>query len=431
METVIVNGTLIVGDGETIIPEGSLILDDEIIRQVVPLKYIAYSVSDHVIDARGGYVLPGVINTHAHGLTTGPFFPYAYPPLSWERVNENLDTHLRNGTTTILDLDGFNTPWEVDLANKRHPMRVKTATSHTPLNVKASKLINGKGLKEKHLRLTPEEMAKAGAVAIGEIGSPGTLYATSEMRARLGKEISIPQAGAIIRTFQGNLKPGRSEIKEMISEWELEGIIDVDDAEELYRDCYERPLKASQDAILEAIEYSKKLNLPASLHNSPQTKDEVLAAAKELGPMMIALHTNYMFNSEEALELAKEIKRYGGWVEVITGDMLGAKQQYKTTEGTFMLLREGVVDLISTDFSGGYADPILYFIDVAVKEGVIGLAQGVAMCTWNPAKAIPGVAVDRGVLEEGKIADICITEPGNLSRVRCVLIGGEIVFNNK
>jgi imidazolonepropionase-like amidohydrolase len=430
MQTAITNATVIVGDGKTILPEGSLILEDEVISEIVPIKYLAYSVADHVIDAQGGYVLPGVINSHAHGLTTGPFFPYAYPPLSWERVKENLDTHLRNGTTTMLNLDGFNTPWEVEVANKRHPMRVKTATAHLPLNVKASDIINGKGLKEKHRRLTADAMARAGAVAIGEMGSPGTTNATSEIRAKLGKEISTPQAGAIVKLFWPDLKPTRSQIESTISEWGLEGTVGVKDAEELYRECYAKPIEASQNAILESIEFSKRLKLPVSAHNAPQTTEAVLAAAKELGPMMIALHCNYKYSAEEALDLAKKIKEYGSWVEIITGDMLGAKQLFQDTEVTFALLREGVVDLISTDFSGGYADPIIHFVDTAVKEGVVGLAQGIAMCTSNHSKAIPGLADDRGILAEGKIADICITELGNLSSVKHVLIGGEVVWSS-
>src|SRR5439155_2559907 len=146
--------------------------------------------------------------------------------------------------------------------------------------------------------------------------------------------------------------------------------------------------------------------------------------------MMIALRCNFKYLTEEAIDVAKRVKEYGGWVEIITGDMLGAKQLFQDTAVTFALLREGIVDLISTDFSGGYPDPIIHFVDTAAKQGVISLAQGVAMCTSNQAKAIPGLADERGILAEGKIADICITERGNLSRVKHVLVGGELVWSN-
>jgi imidazolonepropionase-like amidohydrolase len=429
VQTAITNATVITGDGRTILPEGSLILEDEIIIDVVPIKYLAYSVADRIIDAQGGYVLPGIINSHAHALTTGPFFPYAYPPLSWQRVAQELNTHLRNGTTTMLNLDGFNTPSEVEFVNKRHPMRVKTATAHTLLNVKASDIINGRGLKEKHRRLTVETMVRAGAVAIGEIGSPGTTNGAAEMCAKLGRQISTPQAGAIVKLFWPDLKPTRAQIERVLLEAELAQFVNVEDAEELYRDCYAKPIKASQEAIVESIEYSKRWKVPVSIHNAPQTTDAVLTAAKELGPMMIALHCNYKYSPEEALDLAKKIKEYGGWIEVITGDMLGAKQLFQDTDVTFALLRAGIVDLISTDFSGGYADPIIHFADVAVKGGAVGLAQVVAMCTSNHTKAIPGLADNRGILAEGRIADICITEPDNLSCVTHVLIGGEVVWS--
>ena len=50
-----------------------------------------------VIDARGSVVLPGTVNAHAHGCTTGPLFSSGAEALSSSRARANLDRHLAAG----------------------------------------------------------------------------------------------------------------------------------------------------------------------------------------------------------------------------------------------------------------------------------------------------------------------------------------------
>lgn len=398
--------------------------------KVIPLKYLTYESSDYVLNAGGGYVIPGIINHHAHGVTLGPLFPYCSFELSWQRIKANLDTHLSQGTTTILNLDGMSTPWEVEAANKHHPVRIKTATLHTPLNKECAILSDGRAFKEKHRVLEAEEMVRLGALAIGEIGSPGTTNATTAMAIRLGKPISTPQAGAIVKLFRGDSKPILQQIKETLSQWNLTGMVKADEAEELYTECFMKPVGKCNQAIIEGIEYSKRLHVPIVLHNSPDTQESVLEAAKALGPMLIAGHSNFMFTAEEAVNHAKRIKGYGSFVDILTGDSLGARQLQPTPEVGLALRRAGLVDLISTDFCGGFHDPILDFIQFAVKQGTLGLAEGVAKCTHNVTAAIPGLAHNRRLIAEGMIADFCITEKDKLSRVKHVFIGGHLVWSN-
>jgi len=428
VRTTIVNTTVIVGDGKTVLTEASLRLENEIVKEVIPLKYLTYESADYVLDAGGGYVFPGIINHHAHGVTMGPLFPYCSFELSWQRVKANLDTHLSQGTTTVLNLDGMSTPWEVEIANKHHPVRIKTATLHTPLNKECAVLSDGRAFKDKHRALNAEEMVRLGALAIGEIGSPGTTNATTAMAIRLGKPISTPQAGAIVKLFRRNPKPTLKRVEETLSQWDLMGMVKADEAEALYMECFKKPVGKCNDAIIEGIDYSKRLNVPIVVHNSPDTQESVLEAAKALGPMLVAGHSNFMFTPDEAVSQAKRIKADGGLVDILTGDSLGAKQLLQTPEVGLALLRAGVVDLISTDFCGGFHDPILQFLEFAIEEGAIGLAQGVAKCTHNVAAAIPGLAHNRGLITEGSIADLCITEKDRLSRVKHIFIGGYPVW---
>ena len=430
MRTTIVNAAVIVGDGKTILSEASLRLDNEIIQEVVPLKYLTYDSADLVLDARGGYVLPGINNHHAHGVTLGPLFPYCSFDLSWQRVKANLDTHLSQGTTTILNLDGMSTPWEVEEANKHHPVRVQTATLHTPLNKECAVLSDGRAFHDKHRALHAEDMVRLGALAIGEIGSPGTTNATTAMAIRLGKPISTPQAGAVVKLFHRDAHPSLQMIEETLSRWNLTDMIKADEAEGLYTECFKKPVEKCNEAIIEGIAYSKKLHVPIVVHNSPDTQESVLEAAKGLGPMLIAGHSNFMFTADEAVKHAKRIKGYGSYVDILTGDSLGAKQLQQTPEVGLALLRAGLVDLISTDFCGGYHDPILECLQFAVTEGAVGLAEGVAKCTHNVAAAIPGLAHNRGLIAEGMIGDFCITEKEALSRVKHVFIGGHLVWSN-
>jgi len=106
--------------------------------------------------------------------------------------------------------------------------------------------------------------------------------------------------------------------------------------------------------------------------------------------------------------VAKELKRVGAVVEIISADSFGAKQVEASPELTFALLGEGLVDVITTDFSGGYHDPILLVLQKAIDERLITLPQAIHLATGSPAKVIPRVAPNRGLIEPGRVADLCI-----------------------
>ncbi|MCQ0006667.1 hypothetical protein [Actinomadura madurae] len=88
------------------------------------------------------------------------------------------------------------------------------------------------------------------------------------------------------------------------------------------------------------------------------------------------------------------------------------------------MLREGLVDTISTDYAGGYHDPILLAISKAVEDGATTLPAAVAMAGANVADAVPGLAPNRGRIGPGAVADIVVADAERLDDVRWVLIDG-------
>ena len=111
----------------------------------------------------------------------------------------------------------------------------------------------------------------------------------------------------------------------------------------------------------------------------------------------------------------------------MSGDAFSAQRFHPTPAVTFRLLRDGLVDLVSTDYAGGFWDPMLSMLERAHEAGVVSLPDAVRMVTSAPAAAIPKLAPLRGRVEPGLVADLVVTEPGRLSAIRAVLVSGRIV----
>lgn len=156
-----------------------------------------------------------------------------------------------------------------------------------------------------------------------------------------------------------------------------------------------------------------------------------VAAVARTGVPLIAGHSNHSsFELREALRHAERLKELGATVDVSTLDTFGARRLTSGPDLLFALFEAGLVDTISTDYAGGFHDPILLAIDRAVAAGVVTLPAAIAMATGNVADAIPGVAPRRGRAAPGMIADLVLTDPADLPRVRTVIIGGRTVVRD-
>ena len=100
MNTIITNANIITGDGSTILENRSIVLDGEFIETIskIPCPYYI-DMADYAIDARGGFVIPGVINHHTHGTISTAWIGWVgYPPLAKSRIAQNLNLHLRQAS---------------------------------------------------------------------------------------------------------------------------------------------------------------------------------------------------------------------------------------------------------------------------------------------------------------------------------------------
>jgi imidazolonepropionase-like amidohydrolase len=428
MRTVVVNAAVIDGTGAEPKADCCVIVQDHMIEDVRPKPAPYYDRADQIIDARGGFVLPGLVNHHAHGLTRGPLMITGQEPLSTKRVQENLGRLLRQGVTTALNVDGFPTAEDAIASSRFQPVAVKTSTLHTPRHLDwASRgpFASGKLGHSRHWNVM--QMLERGALAIGEAG-PGLDphwkdYALIPRAVELvGGRADVAAARSLRAAAESNDR-GRlaAELDRCGAAGAVDHFLDLYDA---VRDWD----RAAESSLEEAIGAARSHGVPLIFHHSPATHEIQLESAAQLGERHIAAHSNFQCDSAtDAITRARAVKRRGGLVDIMSGDCFSGREFQATTDITFGLLAAGVVDLISTDYAGGFWDAILLLIEHAAEAGAVTLGEGVRMATAAPARAIPGLAPDRGVLAAGQVADLVVTEPGHLSTVRQVLVSGRPV----
>jgi alpha-D-ribose 1-methylphosphonate 5-triphosphate diphosphatase PhnM len=217
----------------------------------------------------------------------------------------------------------------------------------------------------------------------------------------------------------------RDAVEEALAAAGLTGRLSAEEIREIVSEIILPAFDIALDGLAEAAGYARQAGVPVLVHNAAASMRQVAAIA-ETGVQLIAGHSNHSsFELREALEHAERLKELGAIVDVSTFDTFGAQRLTSGPELLYALLEGGLADTISTDYAGGYHDAILLAIDRATKAGVVGLPAAIAMATANVADAIPGVAPRRGRLTAGAVADIVLTDPGELARVRTVIISGE------
>jgi imidazolonepropionase-like amidohydrolase len=428
MRTLIIDATLIDGTGGEPRENVTVVIEDHLVAEIVERRAPYYDRGAPIIDARGGFVLPGLINHHVHGLTRGPLMIVGEPPLDDLRVRANLDRLLTQGVTTALNVDGFATTEEAVASSRFHPVAVKVSTLHTPTHLRWA--TEGPfpfgGVRKSH-HWTIEKMLERGAAAIGEAG-PGvdahwadyTLIPETLAR-RYGVQVSVERARSLRLSAES---ADRARVRELLAvlglgEGEIESFFGIHEATIEWR-------KLARESLEEAVSAAREFDEPLILHHTPGTFDVVAGAAEELGGRVIAGHSNFQIHDpKDAARRARTLREKGALVDIMSGDAFSTREFHPTPDVTFRLLSEGLVDLISTDYAGGFWDPMLLVVEKAHEAGAIALEEGIRLMTSAPADAVPKLAPDRGRIEPGAVADIVITEPGRLSEVRAVLVSGQ------
>lgn len=429
MRTIIINATLVDGTGSGIRRDSAVVLQDHLIEEVLDRSTSYYDRADVILDARGGFVLPGLVNHHAHGLTRGPLMISGEPALSDRRVQSNMDRMLRQGVTTAMNVDGFPSVEDCVASSKHHALTVKSATLHTPQHLAwaADGPFPFGGIKEAH-RWSLDHMVERGAVAIGEAG-PGLDPHWSDYAL-------VPE---LVRRLDGSLRLDQvRNLRQAVEAGDRETVHDLlvaagasnsraDDFIESYG-LVRHWSELARLSLEEAIGAAHERQLPIVFHHTSSTHELQLESAALNGERHIAAHSNFQCTSaEEALDRAAAVRKAGGLVDIMSGDCFGAREFQDSPDVTYALLANGRVDLLSTDYGGGFWDSMLLLVENAAEAGAITIEEGIRLCTSAPADAVPGLAPDRGRVLDGKVGDLVITAPGELSRVYRVLISGREV----
>ena len=105
--TALVHATLIDGTGEAPLRDSIGVIEDETVRAVGPAGRVIVPAGSSPVDLTGKFLMPGIINLHAHvGLTKG------VTPHASNHTRENIESDLRRyatyGVTTVLSLGHDN-----------------------------------------------------------------------------------------------------------------------------------------------------------------------------------------------------------------------------------------------------------------------------------------------------------------------------------
>jgi len=430
MNTTIYNANIITGDGKTVFENCSLVINETMIEGIVHASHPSYDRSEHVIDARGGFIIPGIINHHAHNITTAPFSSgMGGIPLPKARIMHVLQRQLMEGSTTVVNVDGLATLDEVAEARSLTPMLMQTMSVHLPLHFECARRLNLGGLKDAHYKITAENIIRQGALGLGEVaGAAEPSYydlhhIPGVVKEKTGIKITIDEATAIRKALFSQ-PPDEKSIMDLIAKRGISAAMaKLKEMVEQYRQL----TKLSKEANQEAITVAGNLKVPIIMVNTLFADSELFDFALNLKNLLIISHCNWTWKPQQAIEIASALKKVGGWVDLHTGDFFSAQQMTHNHATTLALLDEGLADMISTDYCGGYWNPILQVLEYAITQNVIDLPKAVALATGNVLKAIPNVAPNRGIIAEGKIADLLILGQKSISDIRAVIIGGKVV----
>ncbi len=441
--TLLVNATVVTGDGTTIFERGIIRIREGVVTEARE----GDSTPAHdelIIDANGCTIIPGIINAHAHGCTYGPSMPSGSRPFVPEEVTYQKNRHLLSGTTSLVNVCGLALPDEINPAGAAHPLQVIIATAHTPANIEAALAVDGKGLGRRHRTARIDDLIAARVRILGEAGGGQTLgggaqdyrFIPDAIRAATGQEVHPTAARRLKEAVLGRHLDGvgcadDAGLELLLSELALGDHLTAIRLRDLVRETVMPPVELALQGLREVAKHSARLRLPAIFHNAVPTAPTLLALARRHpAARMIAGHSNHpSFLPEEAVHYARLLRDAGVVIDASTLDCISTRWR-NDASNLDALIEAGLVDTLSTDFAGGDWDSILSAIQRIVHKGQLPLPAAIALATGNVARSIPEVAGDRGILAKGKRADIVVCESHNLARVRHVLIAGRVVVRN-
>lgn len=361
----------------------SILIKDGIIADVNASKD---AEADRVIDASGCYVMPGLIDLHVHLRDPGQEYK--------ETIQTGTMAAAHGGYTAVC------------------PMPNTTPSTDCPEMIH---LVKEKAEKEGVIHVLP-----VGAVTIGQSGKE---LADIEGMAEAGAVAVSEDGKSVMNTavyFEGMKRAAKAGIVVMAH---------CEDKDLVGKGCLNEGPKA------------KELGLPGILN---AVEDVIVARdiilAKAAGCRLHLCHCS----TEDSVRLVKAAKEQGLKVtaEVCPHHFSMADEEIPGDDANYKMnpplrskadvqalkegLRDGIMDVISTDHAPHHADEkkksiqdapfgivgsetaVALTITHLVNEGYLTPLQMAEKMSYNPAKVI---GIDRGTLMEGKAADVTIIDP--------------------
>ena len=421
MKTLLKNGTLI-DYKSNIFDKYDILVEDDKVKKIA--KDITDS-ADKVIDCTNLYIMPGMIDMHCH--LREPGFEHK------ETIETGAKSAVSGGFTTICPMP--NTKPTPDNANILQEI-IKKGKDVGLCNILPYSSVS-KGEKGEEL-VDFEEMKKAGAIAFSDDGMP--VVNAKMMREAMIKADSL---GTFVSSHceEKSVSKGAINAGKIAEQLGVEGVLP--EAEEIM---------CAREIVI-----SETNNVRAHIcHISTKTSKDMIRDAKKRG-VKVTCETcphYFTFTVEEVLKSGVNAK--------MNPPLREEKDRKAIIEG----LKEGTIDAIITDHAPhaedeknkGLADApngIIGFetalpaeIMNLVDTGDINYLDLVKLTSYNPAKLLK---IDRGTIEEGKIADITIFDPNEeyvytkemivsksknspfigkklKGRVKYTIVGGKIVY---
>lgn len=421
MKTLLKNGTLIDYKTNTFEKKDILIEEDKISKIGSEITEVA----DKVIDCTNFYIIPGMIDMHCH--LREPGFEHK------ETIETGSKSAVCGGFTTICPMP--NTKPTPDSAIVLQKI-IEEAKRVNLCNVLPYASVS-KGEKGEEL-VDFEELKQAGAIAFSDDGMP-------VVNSRMMREaiLEADKLGTFVASHceEKSVAAGAINNGEIAEQLGVEGVLP--EAEEI--------MAAREIVIAETNEVRAHI-----CHISTKTTKNMVRDAKKRG-VKITCETcphYFTFTVDEVLKSGVNAK--------MNPPLREEKDRQAIIEG----LKEGTIDAIITDHAPHAEDEKNKGLATA-PNGIIGFETAlsteimnlidtqeltyldlVRVTSYNPAKLLH---IDRGTIEEGKVADITIFDPNETytytkemivskakntpfigrelkGRVQYTIVGGRVVY---
>lgn len=359
-----------------------ILIEDGIVKEIS--KNINKAV-DEIIDCTDLFIIPGMIDIHCH--LREPGFEHK------ETIETGMKSAIKGGFTTICPMPNTNPTCDSAFILEKIQNEAKRVGLCNVLPY-ASVTIGEKGEE-----LTDfEALKKAGAVAFSDDGMP-------VVRAKIMRDalIKANKLGTFVASHCEEKELGKGAINagEIAEKLNVQGVLPEAET-----------LMAARE-----VEIAEINNVHAHVcHISAKETARLIRDAKKRG-VNVTCETcphYYSFTEEEVLESETNAK------------MNPPLRKKEDMEEIIKSLQDGTIDCIITDHAPhtkeekeqglekapngiiGFETLLAATVTNLVDKGYISYLDMVKLTSYNAAKIL---GIDRGVIEEGKIADITVFDP--------------------